>query len=399
MRIAIILPALVLAACGSPPPMPAPPPPAVGVAAPLVRELPVERVFTGRIEPTETVELSPQVSGRILRVLAADGAEVKAGDPLLEIDPEPFRVAVARAEAGVAQAEANLRLATDARDRNQRLLKDNVVAQQVYDDSVTTAIAADAGLAAARAALATARLDLQYTTLKAPIAGRIGRLSATVGNIVQGGGGFPPSVVGTLVAIDPVWASFDLDEVSYRRLAPRLAASAAGTAPVRVRAGLAGEEGFPHPGSITFVDNRVDSGSGSIRVRATLANAQRLLTPGAYARIVVEIEPPRQVLLVHEQSILAELATRYVLAVDSAGVTSFRPVQPGPAHGALREVTGLAPTDRIVATNLAKVFFPGMPVQPTPVDMETLLPPASPAAPEAAPGAAPAAPAAPAAGK
>jgi multidrug efflux system membrane fusion protein len=249
---------------------------------------------------------------------------------------------------------------------------------------VTAVAAADAALAAATAALTTTQLDLARTTVRAPIAGRLGTVRTTAGNVVQGGGGFPPTVVTSLVAVDPVYATIDLDEVTYRRLAPRLAASVAGGEPVRVRVGLAGEDGLPHEGRVTFVDNQVDAGSGSIRLRATIANPQRLLTPGAFARVGLEVEAPRPVLLVHEQAILAQLATRYVLVVDDKGLTSFRPVKPGVAHGALREVIGVGPTERLAVTNLAKVFFPGMPVQPLAVDMETLQPAAAAAVDSAA---------------
>jgi multidrug efflux system membrane fusion protein len=378
MRLVPIL-ALILAltACGGPPKMSQMPPPQIGVGTPICRDLPVERVLAGRIEAVSVVSVSPQVSGIVLQVFAADGAEVKAGDPILEIDPASFKAAQARAEAGVGQAAANLRLASDVRDRNAKMFKENVVAQQVYDDSVTAVAAADAALASATAALTTTQLDLSRTTLRAPIAGRLGTVRTTAGNVVQGGGGFPPTIVTSLVAVDPVYATIDLDEVTYRRLAPRLAASVAGGAAVRVRVGLAGEEGLPHEGRVTFVDNQVDAGSGSIRLRATIANPQRLLTPGAFARVGLEVEAPRPVLLVHEQAILAQLATRYVLVVDDTGLTSFRPVQPGVAHGALREVTGLAPGERIAATNLAKIFYPGMPVQPLAVDMQTLKPAAA----------------------
>ncbi|MBN8525464.1 MAG: efflux RND transporter periplasmic adaptor subunit [Planctomycetes bacterium] len=381
MRTVIIsLAILAIAGCGGPPEMPHMPPPQVGVAAPLERSLPIERVISGRIEAVESVELSPQVSGIVQQVLAKDGAEVKAGDPVLVIDPAPYKAALARAEAGVAQAEANLRLATDARDRNAKLHKDNLVAQQVYDDSVTAAVAAEAALAAARAALTTAQLDLSYTTVRAPISGRLGTVKTTVGNLVQGGGGFPPSVITSLVSIDPVYATVDLDEVTYRRVAARISASVAGGEPVRVRVGLAGEEGLAHEGRVTFVDNRVDPGSGSIRLRATIANPDRRLTPGSFARVALEVDAPRPVLLVHEQAIQAQLATRYVLVVDEQGMTSFRPVQPGAAHGVLREVDGVKPGERMVVTNLAKVFFPGMPVAPMPADMETLQVQGAPAA-------------------
>jgi membrane fusion protein, multidrug efflux system len=369
MRIAIIcLPLLVLAACGTPPAAHQPPPPQVGVAMPLARELPVVRELSGRIEATQTVELSPQVSGKIARVLVADGAEVQVGDAIVEIDPEQFAAALARAEANVAQAEAQLRLATDARERNAKLFKENVVAQQVFDDSVSSAAAAEAALAAARAALTSAKLDLSYAVVRAPIAGKLGRIMTTAGNLVQGGGAMPPSVITTLVSVDPVEAVFDLDEVTWRHLAPRVASGER----IAIRVGLAGEEGFPHAGQLTFANNAIDSASGSIRLRAAMPNPERLLTSGAYARIAIEVEAPRPVLLVHEQAILAQLATRYVLTVDDKGITAFRPVQPGPAHGPLREVSGLGPEDRIAVTNLAKVFFPGMPVSPTPVAMDTL---------------------------
>ncbi len=388
--VVILLSVVLLSSCGGPPAQPQMPPPVVGVANPILRELPLERVLSGRIEATETVEISPQVSGQVLKVLAADGAELKVGDPILEIDPAPFLAALARADAGVAQAAANLRLATDARERNAKLVKTGIVQQQAYDDSITAAVAAEAALAAAKAALTTAQLDRTNTVVRAPISGRLGIVRTTTGNVVQGGGGFPPSVITTLVALDPVHALIDLDETTYRVIAERLAASVAGGAPVRVRVGVAGEVGFPHEGRVSVIDNHVDAGTGSIRLRATIANPRRVLIPGAFARIAIEVAPARPVLLVHEQALLSQLVTRYVLTVDAKGITAFRPVQPGTAHGVLREVSGLAPTDRVVATNLAKIFFPGMPVLPEPVDMETLQKPAD------APAGNPAAPAGPA---
>jgi RND family efflux transporter MFP subunit len=302
----------------------------------------------------------------VARVLVADGAEVQAGQPILEIEPEMLAASLARAEAQTAQAEAQWRLARDARERNAPLVKSGAVPQQIYDDSGTAAAAAEAALAAARAALAAARLDLSYTVVRAPIAGRLGRIRATAGNLVQGGGPIPPSVVATLVAVDPVDAVFDLDEVTWAKLAPRASAG------VAVRVGLAGENGLPHAGTLRFVDNVIDSASGAIRLRATLPNPKRVLIPGAFARVAIEVEPPRPVLLVHEQCLLAQLASRYVLTVDDKGITAARPVTPGPAHGALREVVGLAATDRIAVTNLGKVFFPGQPVSPVAVAMETL---------------------------
>lgn len=394
MRTSTILASLIavlVAGCGAAPQMPHMPPPEVGAAKPVVRPLPVQRELTGRIEAVEVIDIRPQISGEVTRVLVRDGADVKAGDMILEIDPAPKQALVAQAEANVGQAEAQLRLAISTRDRNAKLFKEQVVAQQVYDDSVLTAQVAEAAVAAARAAVTTARLDLGYATVKAPIGGRIGKVLATPGNLVQGAGMVQGTLLATLVSTDPVYVSFDLDETTYHRIAGRLSAGNRSAQPVPVRIGLAGEEGHPHAGTVVFVDNQIDAGSGSIHMRALVPDPAHLLTPGSFARVSLEVEPPRPVVLVHEQAILAQLATRYVLTIDASGVTAFRPVALGPMHGALREVVqGLGPDDLVAVTNLAKVFFPGMPVAPTPVDMETL------AAPAGAASAASAAPAAPA---
>jgi RND family efflux transporter MFP subunit len=371
-RTLILASVLALAACGAPPQMPQMPPPEVGVASPIARELPATRLLTGRIEPIDILEISPKVGGTVSRVLARSGALVEPGQALFELDPAPFQAAVARASAVVAEAEARLRQAVDARERNQRLLADKLVSQQVHDDSVNQAQAAEAALAAARAALGTAQLELDWTTVRAPIAGRLGLLSIAVGSQVQGGGAMPPSVITSLITVDPVYVGFDLDEASYHRLAPRLAASVRGEQPMTVRVGVSGQDGLPYSGRVVFTDNHIDPTAGTMRVRALIRGAEGALTAGAYARVSLETEPARPVLLVHEQAILAQLATRYVLTVGEQGVTAFRPVQVGQAHGEMREVSGLAPNDVIVATNLAKVFFPGMPVAGKPVDMETL---------------------------
>lgn len=373
----ILFVALALTACGKPatgaPGGQAMPPMPVGVAAPISKDLPVTREFTGRIEAIETVELRPRVSGQVIEVCVPDGAEVKAGELVLRIDPASFDATAQRARSAVDRTEARLHQSQSQFDRSKQLLQEALTSQQDFDDAAAGLEAAKADLAAAKADQVAAELDLEHTRVVAPIAGRLGKLLATVGNVVQGGGPAPATLLATINRSDDVYASFDVDETTWRVLAPRMRPGKDGNpVPVPVAIGLAGEEGHPHAGVLAFADNQIDPTSGSIRLRARLANPDRVLTPGAFARISLEIAPPRPVLLVNERAVQAQLATRYVLVVDAAGATSFRPVVLGASVGGMRVVeSGLGPDDRIAVNNLV-MLFPGRPVTPLPASMETL---------------------------
>jgi RND family efflux transporter MFP subunit len=362
------------------------PPTQVGVAAPLARELPVIREVTGRIEAIEMVTLNPQVSGVVVKVHVADGAEVKAGDPILDIDEQPLKATLARISAEVARAESHLAQAKAQFERGKRLVNDQVISRQQYDDQEAAVRTAEAEVAAAKAAFTSAQLDLGYAKVTAPIAGRLGKILTTQGNLVQGGGPVPATMITSIVSIDPVYVSFDLDENTWRQAGARLRASTTGGEPVQIRVGLSGDQGFPHQGQVAFVDNRIDEGSGAIRIRARLANPDRSLTPGAFARVQVDVAPKRPVLLIHERAVQSQLDMRYVLTVDDKGVTGFRPVQLGDAYGQLRVVEGgLKADERIVVLGLAKIFYPGMTVAPAEASMETLEmanPPAGAGAPQ-----------------
>lgn len=369
----------LLAGCGEAPtaaPAGHMPPPPVGVAVPIAKTLPITREFTGRLEAMQTVELRSRVGGTILEVLVADGAEVKAGDIIMRIDDEPLKATLTRIEAERTGAAARLMQAQQQFDRTKDLVATKIVSQQAFDDAQSGVNVAAAVLAAADAGLVNAKLDLSHATITAPIAGRIGRIQSTVGNVVQASGMAPGTLLATLVSIDPVYAVFDLDETTWQKIGALLRASAnangQGENAVPVNVALPGEQGFPHVGAVSFVDNQIDSASGSIRIRATVPNPGRALTPGAFARIQVQVAPPRPVLLINERAVQAQLMTRYVLVVDDHGGTSFRPVQLGENADGLRVVlTGLAPTDTIAVNNLAKIFFPGMPVTPVPASMMT----------------------------
>ena len=368
---------LLIAGCGKPPATGGGfPPPPVGVATPISRVLPVTREFTGRIEAIQSVDLRTRVGGTITKVLVEDGAAVTKGQLLFEIDPAPLEAALAKAKAELARGDARLAQAQQQFARAKKLVAEKIVSQQAYDDAESAVATASAEQAAAAAGLANAELDLSHAHITAPISGRFGRVLSTVGNLAQATGQAPGTLLGNIVAIDPVYAVFDLDETLWRSIGTRLRASAdakgVGEAAVPVHVALAGETGFPHPGAVSFVDNQIDTASGSIRIRALLANTDGALTPGAFARIQLEVAPPRPVLLINEKTVLAQLTTRYVLTVDDKGGTAFRPVQLGETSGALRVVTsGLAPTDSIAVNNLTKIFFPGMPVAPLPASMET----------------------------
>lgn len=362
------------------------PPPQVGVAAPISRELAPTKELTGTIEAVEMVQVSPQVSGLVTKVHVADGAEVKAGDAILDIDDRPFAATVARAKAELARAESQLALAKLQFNRSKQLVDGQVISRQQYDDNQTAVQTGEAAVAAAKAALISAELDLGYTRITAPIAGRISKVNTTVGNQVQGGGPVVPTGITTLVSIDPIYVAFDVDEGTWQQVGARLRAAATGGTSAPVSVGLIGEQGHPHRGEVVFVDNRIESTSGAIRVRAKLKNTDRALIPGAFARVLLETGPAKPTVLVHERALLSQLNTRYVLSVKDTGETAFRPVRLGAPVGNLRVVEdGLSPQDKIVVVGLAKIFYPGMAVSPVPASMETLEMAAPPAAAPASP--------------
>lgn len=385
MRKIIVLAATVafFTACGKPP-APAgaafPPMPA-GVASPIVRNLADTQEYTGRLEPIQIVEVRARIGGTVTKVPVRDGAIVGVGDTLFEIDAAPQQALLAHAEAEYLRSEALLSQSKQQFARAQKLVADHVVSQQQYDDAETNVQIANATLASARAARDSARIDLGYTHITAPIAGRISKVMATPGNVVQASGIASGTLLTTLVATDPLYVAFDVDEATWQRIGANLRASAEGGAPVAVRVQLSGNTSSEHVGHVSFVDNHIDPASGSIRIRATVANPAGELTPGAFARVQIDVAPARSVLLINERTVLAQLATRYVYSVDANGITIMRPVVLGNAIGTMRIVEkGLSADDRIVVNNLNKIFFPGMPVTPVPASMETLdnlAPPAS----------------------
>lgn len=325
--------------------------------------------FSGRLEAVDRVEIRPQVSGILTQVHFRDGSPVRKGDVLFTIDPRPFAAEVERAEAQLAAAESRVGYTASDLARAERLIADNAVSRRDLEEKQNAARDAGAGVQAARAALRIARLNLEYTSIKAPIDGRMSRAEVTVGNLVSANGG--PALT-TLVSSSRIYAAFDVDEQTFLK-SVNPARDAKGTA-LPVHLGLADQDGHPFEGRIHSVDNRLDTTSGTIRVRAIFDNPDGRLVPGLYARIRLGAGTPREAVLIDDRAIGTDQDKRFVLVVDAANKTAYREVRLGNLHDGLRIVEdGLKPGERIVVNGLQRVR-PGDPVTPHPVAMEGSAP-------------------------
>lgn len=361
----------VLAGCTGQAAEQGPPPPEVGVAEVPVRAVQQWDEFSGRIEAVESVELRPRVSGYIEQVNYREGQEVKKGDVLFTIDARSYRAALAQAEAALARARAQAAVSRSEADRARRLSEQQAISVETWEQRRAVAEQAQADLAAAQAAVDAARLDLEWTRVRAPIDGRAGRALVTAGNLV--GAGDAASVLTTVVSLDKVHVHFDADERSFLRYAElarngKRASERDGTLPVQVA--LADEAGFAHQGVIDFLDNQVDRGTGTIRARAVLDNAERRFTPGLYARVRLPGSGRFEAALVDDKAVLTDQDRKYVYVVDADGKAQRRDIVVGRMAEGLRIVEqGLKAGDRVIVSGVQKVFFPGMPVQPQGVAM------------------------------
>ena len=330
--------------------------------------------FSGRLEAVERVEVRPRVAGAVQAVHFREGALVKQGDLLVTIDPAEYAAEVERAQAQVLAAESRLALARGELERGQRLWDTRTVSQRDLDTRVNGQREAEANLRAAQAALQLARLNLGYTQVRAPVAGRVGRLEVTVGNLVAAGAGAP--ILTTLVSIDPIYASFNADEgVVSRALKAVSNGSPADRhidrVPVRM---TSGSENNSHEGRLQLIDNQVDASSGTVRVRAVFANADGALMPGQFARVRMAQVKAEPALLVQERAVGTDQDKKFVLVVDRDNRVAYRPVLLGPFAGGLRIVRdGLKPGERIVVNGLQRVR-PGALVQPEEVPMDAARP-------------------------
>lgn len=343
-----------------------PPPADVNVAPVLEKHVRQWDEFTGRIAAVESVELRPRVSGYIDRVAFKEGQEVAKGDLLFVIDQRPYRAQLAEAQAQLERARSQSALAHAQKARAAKLVATNAISRDDYDTRRAADESGDAAVRAAEAAVTTARLNLQFTEVRAPIAGRASRAFVTAGNLAQA----DTTLLTTLVSLDPMYVYFDTDEQTYLRYQDQTKAADRNTGGDPVRVGLANESGFPHAGTVDFVDNRVDAATGTIRVRAVLPNPDHLLTPGLFARVQLQGSAAFDALLVDDKAILTDQDRKYVYVLGKNSTAERRDIALGGMVDGLRVVhSGLQPDDEVVVDGVQKIFFPGMPLKATVVEM------------------------------
>jgi len=350
--------------------MPGGPPP-VTVAKPVVRDLVEWTEFSGRFDAVESVNVRARVTGYLSSVHFQDGSLVKEGDLLFTIDKRPYQAILDQAEASVVAAQTRLDFARTELERAERLLRSGAGTERSLDERRQQFHAAQAEIQSTRAAVRQARLNMEFTEVRAPIAGRIGRRLTTEGNLVQGN----DTLLTTIVRQDPIYFYFDIDERTYLALA-RLAQtsgqpSAASGTGTQVRLQLSDEKEANRVGVMDFVDNRVDQQTGTVRVRARFDNRDGLLAPGLFGRVHIPATPEYRAVLVPDEAIAADLDRRFVYVVGPDGAVSQRVVRPGPKEFGYRIIrTGLQGDETIVVNGLQRIR-PGVPVAP----QMTQLPP------------------------
>jgi RND family efflux transporter MFP subunit len=364
--VAVGILAVFLATRGGNAAPPPPPPPAVTVAPVEQRELVEWDEFTGRTEPVESVEIRPRVSGYIQEVRFQSGQLVKKGDVLFVIDPRWHQAAFDRLEAEAELAGVQSENAKREADRAAQLLATKAISTEEGDARVARFQEAKAALLAAQAARDSAKLDLDYTQVRAPIDGRVSRALLTEGNYVSGEAS-ATSLLTTLVSVNPVYVYADIDEDSLLKFnglaqAKKIETNGDGKIPIELQ--LADETDFPHHGYIESFDNRVDPNTGSILLRAVFSNDDGRIMPGLFARIRVPLSERYPALLVTERAIGTDQAQKYVLTVTTTNTVAYQAVTLGPAVDGKRIVrSGLRAGEEIIVNGIEHVR-PGMPVTP-----------------------------------
>ena len=329
-------------------------PVAVNVQTVVPQKLRLWNDFSGRLRAIDSAEIRPEVSGRLTEVRFADGQSVKAGDVLLVIEPAPYEAAVARAQARIASAKANLQLAVANQSRNVSLLHTNVIAPQEFDktDSANNAAAAD--VLSAQADLKTAQVDLDHAYVKAPISGRVSRAELTVGNLVQSGAGAP--LLTSIVSENGIYADFEVDEQTYLSTIRDAAVGNLQEGKIPVELTIQGDTGRTYRGFIQNFDNQLDSRSGTIRARARFDNADGTLVPGMFVSVRLASSRERDLMLVPDRAIGFDQSKTFVFVVAAGNKVVYREVDLGRELGGLRVVAkGLSAGDRIIVDGVQRV--------------------------------------------
>ena len=336
-----------------------PPPPAVTVAKPVQRTVIDQDEYVGRFAAVDSVEIRSRLSGYLSDIHFKDGQMVKQGDLLFTIDRRPFEIALEQMRANLAQARANLAFTEADLARGQSLLTNKTITEQAYDQRTQAKAVATASVTAQEAMVHSAELDLdQYSQLRSPIDGRIGDRRVAAGNLVTGGAGANTTLLATVVSVDPIRFEFTFDEQSYLRYvryasASKEVAALNGNVPVSLE--LIDENEFKHIGKIDFVDNAINTSTGTIRGRAVFDNADGIFTPGMFGRLRVPGSPPYTALLLPDAAIGSEQVRKYVLVVDDSGMVQQKYVTLGQLDGGLRVIKdGLDANDRVIVNGLMR---------------------------------------------
>ncbi len=372
-RLGVLGFALLVAGCArTPATPPAPAPPSVAVSFPVEREVTDYADFTARTAAVDAVEVRARVWGYLERVNFKEGALVKKGDVLFEIDPRTYQAAVEQAQALVIQAEAQLRFKESQFKRLEKLVAKGAIAREEFEQVQSERDVAAATVGTHKADLRQRQLDLGFTKVLAPISGRVSRMLVTEGNLIHSGENGGGTLLTTLVSVDPIYAYFDVDErtvLRVRQLIHEGKVRSARETQWPVSLGLASEEGFPRHGTINFVDNQVNPKTGTLRLRGVFSNSDQTLDPGFFGRVRVPIGEPHGAVLVTDRAIDADQGQKIVYVVNEKNEVAARPVRTGALYDGLREITdGLKPGERVVVNGLQQLR-PGMTAEPKFVQM------------------------------
>jgi len=359
---------LALIGCNKQAPPPESQPPPVTIAKPVQKEIIEWDYYTGRTAAVENVNITPRVSGYIDNVSFRAGDRVNKGDLLFVIDPRPYQAALDQAKAQLSEAQANQQLQDANFARQDKLRLNGVIAKEDYDTSLSNKNQAAARVLAGAASVESAQLNLTFTRVISPIRGLIARELVTVGNLVQ----TDTTLLTNIVSVDPIYAYFNVDERSVLRYQQQVRLGKLPNArheAVSVYLQLANENGFPHQGSIDFINNQFNTSTGTLEVRGLFSNANGVLIPGAFVRIRVAGSPLTQALLVSDRAVGTDQGQKYVLVVDKDNVVVVKPVVLGPEAEGLRVVrTGLTADDQVIINGIVNAR-PGSKVSPQQGDM------------------------------